>query len=263
LWLIPASFNPMPAETGARRYVTLVAIATMAFVVACVGHEAVGHGGMCLARGEHVILLTSVYFQCSTGSPITDAAGPLMNLFLGAMFWLALRLVTPWPTNWRLFLAFSMAFNLFWGAGYFVFSAVTNSGDWAFVLRDLALEPRNLWRCGMGVLGVGLYYGAMQLVAVYLQAGTPLMLPYISAGVISCLAALFYAGPSLPAIREAAQESFGAAIGLLLMARNRQRKLTPRALSATPSWSWIFASVVVLTGFILTLGRGFVASRAP
>src|SRR5258708_35955427 len=62
-------------DPGTRGYGTLAAIAAVAFIVACVSHEAVGHGGMCLAVGGRIALLTSVYFHCANGGPITHAAG--------------------------------------------------------------------------------------------------------------------------------------------------------------------------------------------
>jgi hypothetical protein len=240
-------------------YVTLAAIAALGFIVACVSHEAIGHGGMCVAVGGHVTLLTSVYFRCSNGGPLTDAAGPLTNLAVGAVSWFVL---TRWPSlsgNWRLFLVFAMAFNLFWSEGYFVFSAVTNSGDLAFVLRDLSLQPSWLWRFVMGAIGVFLYYGSIRLIASHLPAHTPLLVPYLVAGVVSCFAALCFAGPTLPAIVDAAQESFGAAIGLLLLAyRNSSRvQLQSSAIFVSQSNGWLVTSMIVTIVFVATLGRGF------
>ncbi len=105
------------------------------------------------------------------------AAGPLMNLFAGAVFWCLLRGRESLGSNWRLFFVLAIAFNLFWGAGYFIYSAVTDTGDWAFVLRDLALRPSWMWRGFMGALGLVLYERSIRLVAFYLPPGTPLLTP--------------------------------------------------------------------------------------
>jgi hypothetical protein len=250
----------MATMRNTHSYATLAAIAALAFIVACVGHEAFGHGGMCIALSGHVTLLSSVYFQCSKASPLIDAAGPLMNLVLGAMCWIVLR---HWPSlsaHWRLFLVFAMAFNLFWGSGYFIFSAVTNTGDWAFVLRDLGFEPNWLWRCLMGALGVVTYSRSIRLAAFYLPPGTPLLVPYLVAGIVSCLAALCFDGPTLPALREAAQESFGASVGLLLLAyRNSTRaESTSSIVFVHHSSGWLITSVLVTLAFVATLGRGLI-----
>ena len=70
---------------------TLVAVSAVSFIVACVAHEAIGHGGMCLAVGGRIRLLTSVYFSGTNGGALTDAAGPLMNLVAGAVCWALAR----------------------------------------------------------------------------------------------------------------------------------------------------------------------------
>lgn len=237
---------------------TFVAIAVLAFIAACVAHEAIGHGGMCIATGAHVTLLTSVYFHCSNGGPLTDAAGPVMNLMVGAACWLWLKSWSTPSPQWRVFLVLTMALNLLWGAGYFVYSAVTDSGDLAFVLRDLALQPHSLWLSLMGVLGVCLYYGSVRLVASQLPPGIPLLTAYLAAGGVSCIAALFFSGPVLPALRDAAFESFGAASGLLFLARRISGQDVPAALEAivVRGNGWVAASVSAVVVFIATLGRG-------
>ena len=250
--------NADMADPVRHNDLTVAAIAVLAFIMACVAHEAIGHGGMCIATGAHITLLTSVYSHCSKGGPLTDAAGPAMNLVVGALCWCALRSWSSPSPHWRLLLVFTMAFNLFWGAGYFVFSAITASGDLAFVVRDLALEPRWLWLLFMGALGVYLYSRSMRLVANGLPKDTPLLTVYLAAGAVSCMAALFFTGAVLPAVREAALESFGAAAGLLVLARRTSRQVVPVASETivTRSKAWIFASALTVTVFIATLGRG-------
>jgi len=245
----------LPSRT--HSYSTLGAIAAVAFIVACVAHEAIGHGGMCLAVGGRITLLTSVYFHCTNGGPLTDAAGPLMNLIVGAACW-SLARNRPLASQSRLFFVLAMAFNLFWGAGYFIFSAVTNTGDWAFVLRDLSLEPRWLWRLLMGALGVGVYVRSARAVASEVPPGTSLVWPYLVAGVVSCVAALFFAGPALPAVREAAQESLGAAVGLLFLTyrSSKQAHALPTPSLVAHSNGWLLFSALVTMLFFLVLGRG-------
>ncbi|MES2993459.1 MAG: hypothetical protein V4844_18695 [Pseudomonadota bacterium] len=257
--------HSMAAKPPSHSYPTLAAIAALAFIVACVSHEAVGHGGMCIAIGGHVTLLTSVYFRCATGGPVTDAAGPLMNLAVGAGLYKVLHMRRSLSADWRLFLALAMAFNLLWGAGYFIFSAVTNTGDWAFVLRGLALQPSWLWRCLIGVLGVFLYYRSLALIALHLRPGTPLVVPYLVAGAVSCAAALFFAGPVLPAVREAAQQSLGAAVGLLWLAyRNSSRaESQSSAMLVDHSNGWLLVSALVTLGFVASFGRGFAVGGHP
>jgi hypothetical protein len=158
-----------------------------------------------------------------------------------------------------------MAFNLFWGGGYFIFSAVTNTGDWAFVLRDLSLEPRWLWRLLMGALGVGIYVWSVRAVARHLPLGTPLVWPYLVAGMVSCVAALFFTGPVLPAVREAARESLEANVGLLFVAyrNSKQAHASPSPGLVAHSNGWLIFSALVTMLFFLVLGRGCGVARHP
>jgi hypothetical protein len=239
---------------------TLAALGALAFIAACVSHEVVGHGGVCLATGGRITQLTSVYFQCSLRGPLVAAAGPLMNLIVGALLWWLLRSRPPRSVAARGFLALAMAFNLLWGSGYFLYSAFSNEGDWAWVLRGLALEPLWAWRWGLGILGLILYDRSIEWAAPRFPSRLPLLLPYLVAGAVSCLAALCFAGPTLPALRQAALESFGASAGLLLLA-NRNRRLDPTKLldaEIVPlRWGWIAAAVLITLVFLATLGHGF------
>lgn len=254
----------MKLSSRTLNYSMLGAIAAVAFIWACVAHEAIGHGGMCLAVGGRITLLTSVYFRCTEGGPLTDAAGPLMNLIAGAICW-SLARNRPASSQSRSFFVLAMAFNLFWGAGYFIYSAATNKGDWAFVLRDLSLDPRWLWRLLMGALGGVLYVRAARAVATLLPPGTPLVWPYLVAGVVSCAAVLFYAGSLLPALREAAQESLGSNVGLLFLAyrSSKQAHTVPSPSIVAQSNGWLLFSALVTMLFFLTLGRGFGVAGHP
>ena len=249
--------SPRP-PSPTHSYSTLGAITAVAFIVGCVAHEAIGHGGMCLVLGGRITLLTSVYFRCTNGGPLTDAAGPLMNLIVGVVCWLLAR-SRPLASLSRLFFVLAMAFNLFWGSGYFIFSAVSNTGDWAFVLRDLSLQPLWLWRLLMGVLGLVLYVVSARVVATYLTPGTPLVWPYLVAGAVSCVAALFFIGPVLPALRDAARESLGSNVGLLVLAYLglKQAYSSPPQSFVAFSKRWLIFSALVTILFFLVLGRGY------
>jgi hypothetical protein len=249
----------MKTDRSLHRHATVAAISIIAFILACAAHEVVGHGGMCMVAGGHITLLTSVYFRSLGGGVLTDAAGPVMNLIVGTFCWYFLRKWTAPPILWRLFLVLAMAFNLFWGAGCFILSAVTNTGDWAFVLRQMELEPVWVWRVVIGVLGVFLYRWTMRLLASQLPIGTPLFTAYLAAGILSCIATLFFFGPVTPALREAALEGFGVGIGLLLLAINRpKQKEEPSPGLVVPSGNgWLLAAAVLVVIFIATLGRGF------
>jgi len=248
----------METTWSAPDRISLYAMASIAFVVACVSHEVIGHGGVCLAVGGHITLLTSVYFRSINGGVLTDAAGPLANLIFGICC-VVLARRHPQFSQARLFLVLAAVFNLLWGTGYFIFSAVTDTGDWALVLRGLSLQPIWLWRCLMGALGLILYIWSTRTATSLLPRGTPLVGPYLVAGVVSCSAVFFFAGPLLPALRAAAQESLGSGVGLLIVACRGRRLADVRPTQFRPASTvgWLVVSIVVLSLFFLLLGKGF------
>ncbi|CTP91656.1 putative membrane protein [Xanthomonas translucens pv. phlei] len=67
------------------------------------------------------------------------------------------------------------ACNGLWGAGYLIFSAITDTGDLAFVARDLVLRPAWAWRLGMGLAGLWLCRSVVRNVAPCLPNGMPLL----------------------------------------------------------------------------------------
>ncbi len=248
----------MSGKSAVWSHATLAALSALAFIAACVAHEAVGHGGMCLLVGARVTLLTSVYFSCSAGGAYADAAGPLMNLALGFALCLVLRWRSFQSIHARLLVVFAMAFNLFWGAGYFLFSAVVNSGDWAFALQQVAPDRQWIARVAMGAFGIYLYARSTRLVAVQLPSRTPLLEPYLAAGIVACMSVLFFHGPVVPALREAVDESFLAAVGLPPIAwRRRARGEEPADIvTIDGSGGWIAVAVLACAAFFATMGRG-------
>jgi len=243
----------MPADLS--RLWTLCALAAMAFVAACIAHEAVGHGLACLGTGGTVTLLSSVYFHCQPGHPLVDAAGTLSNLCVAAVFSLAARRSR--HATARTAFALVAAFNGLWGAGYLIFSAVTDTGDLAFVVRDLVLRPVWAWRLGMGLAGLWLYGIVLRSVAPCLPNGMPLLAAYCAAGGVACLSVLFYSGAVLPALKDAAQEGLLAPLGLLFVAFSRR----PSPVLLPPSSRTIvLAGAIVVLAFWLTLGRGYAAA---
>ena len=235
------------------RAATLSALAIIAFILACTAHEAVGHGLACLGTGGKVTLLTSVFFQCRPSFPLVDAAGPILNLTLAAGAALALRHFPP-PSVTGMFLGLLLAFSGFWGAGYCIFSAVSNTGDLAFALRDLSLEPRWLWRLGMGVLGLLLYGAIRRRAAAVLPGDRLLIVAYGATGAVACLSVLFCRGPILAAAQEAVMESLVAPVGMLFVMFKRPESEHP---AAPASLGVVIAGIIFTVLFWLTLGRGF------
>jgi hypothetical protein len=251
----------MNSSSAPPTLIDVAAIAALTFIVACTSHEVLGHGATCVAQGGRITLLSSVYFHCENGGVMTDLAGPSVNLLLGLGAYALLARRT-WPSNLHLVLVLTMAFNLFWLAGCMLVSALANKSDFAYALSVLAINPPWLGRAALGTLGLLIYWFGMWGTAKHTAQGKSLVISYAVAGIVSCGAALFFVGPVAPAVREAALESFGSAIGLLLLAHGMSRRSSHSSLSMPSSsgYGWLAAGVLATVAFILLLGRGIVVA---
>src|SRR5579862_326754 len=253
---------------------TVTAIALVAYAASNVLHEAVGHGGACLALGGKPLVLSSVHFDCGDQALSAlavrgvAAAGTIVNFIAGALALAVFKTVNPLhKPRAAYFLWLFATLNLFSGAGYFLFSGVGGIGDWADVAHG---APPLVWRPAMSIFGAALYFLLARLSAQRLRllvgGGVPSMKrsrlltipPYIAGGLLFCLAGLFNpVGPILIAI-SAAASSFGGASGLLWLSmflrRGHQRAAPAAALDR--SYLWILAGCVVSLIFVAALGPG-------
>ncbi|WP_426029831.1 hypothetical protein [Caulobacter sp. DWP3-1-3b2] len=135
-----------PASSARDDTVTLAAIGVVAACLAATAHEAVGHGGACLAVGGGVALLSNVFFRCQGGAPIVDLAGPLGNLGMALVALAGLLVWRGAGQASKLFLTALLAFSAFWA-------------------RDALATPVAVWRPIMIAAGLGLYASAVFVVA--------------------------------------------------------------------------------------------------
>jgi hypothetical protein len=243
---------------------TLAAIAILGMMISTVAHEAVGHGGMCLATGGQITRLTSVYFHCSPQTTLDTIGGPLGNLAAGVIALFACRFVPARFARTRLLLIFVTAFSLFWEGGYLMHAMLKRDGDWFFAARDVLGEAGETgWRIGGGVLGLLLDVACVTITARALRpyangegrAQRIARWVWLIAAATSVAAAGVY--PDRDALKQAALEIGGASLPLLILAPKAGRETA--APQMTRSWPWIAAAVVLFAVFVWTMGRGIPA----
>jgi hypothetical protein len=265
------SSPPRSRETTKPDLLTIAAIAIVAAVVADFIHEGLGHGGMCVATGAWPLVLSTVHFECSADTRLVAMGGTLANLIFGTLAWGCVRAVKQSPP-WRYFFWLLMTFNLFQAGGYFLFSGIGNIGDWAAVVAGW--RPAWAWRVGLALLGIVTYF--FLFVPLSLRELRPFLgkdaqirvqrarhltlVPYLTAGILACVAgALNPVGPLLILI-SAAAGSFGGNSGLAWMWNLLYGPRIPSCEFQMPeierSRGWIIAAVVLAIGFITGLGPG-------
>ena len=256
---------------------TIVAIAVLAYSLANIVHEGLGHGGACLLLGARPTMLNAIFFNydettaSNTVQRLISAAGSIVNVIVGLPIVALLRKRSGMAPALRYFLWLFAAVNLLTAFGYLLYSGVGGIGDWARVIQGA--EPVLLFRGVMSAIGAWLYFiVAPRLLMPALdpflgvdpaerprRAKRLMLVPYfIGAATLIVAGILNPLGMQIVLI-SAAAASLG---GTSLLAWYHAIPRTPSALAQDPplgiarSWGWIGAAVVVLAVFVFVLGPG-------
>jgi hypothetical protein len=263
------------AHARAIDRMTVVAIAIVAYALANVIHEGLGHGGTCIAVGGRLTALSAVHADCATegrgvlANSLVAAAGTLANLVAGAAAWLLLRRQTR-LTSRRYFLWLFMTLNLLQGTGYWLFSGVANIGDWAELVAGL--EPRWLYRAILATLGLAGYWGAIVLGLRTLnplvgdgpdrlkRARTLCLVPYLAGGVLYVAAGALNPVSPLLVLISAGAASFGGVSAFAWMTELLRGPRYPPSRSVplvvARSLGWIACAAATALVFVGILGPG-------
>jgi hypothetical protein len=218
-------------------------------------------------------VLSTVAWSSSVDSRLVAAGGTLVNLAAGMIFWIVLRSATHASVRWRLFFLLGSAFNLFGGTGYFLFSGVTNFGDWAVVIAPIS--PHWLWRILLIVMGAAAYFGAAIAVGSGLVRYVGVsqhdrarfrkfaLIPYFSGVLLITLSGLLNPVGLQLVFLSALPASAGADSGLLWMHYYIPKRTVPERgqESIGRSYAWITLAVILSLVFIFVLGRGITLHR--
>lgn len=251
---------------------TWIAMAVVAYALANLGHEGLGHGGACLLLHGKPQILTSLHFgwdETSMGPGarrIVAAGGTLVNLALGSTALLALR---TWRggSHGRHFLWLFMAINLFQATGYWMFSGLANIGDWAVVMSGW--HPAWAWHLGLSALGALGYFWAAGIVAKQLRpmlgaehsiarARSLALTAYFTGGCLYCVSGLFNPEGLVLVLISGAAASFGGTSGLLWFHEflRRGAPSTAPAMDLPRHRGWMIAGLIAAATFIAVLGPG-------
>lgn len=256
---------------------TIAAIAIVAYCIANVLHEGLGHGGACLLVGCKPEMLNAIFFDFDEKlvgvGPLRfiAAGGTLVNLFVGGVALMLLRSGGPKSCSGRYFVWLVAALNLLTGFGYFLFSGIGGIGDWEMVLRGF--QPVIAWRVGLAALGAAAYFVLapkllMPLFSQFLnkdrdigmQARWLMLFPYLVGGTTYVVAGLFNPHGLELVLISAAAASFGGTS--LLAWYPADKRCTPVGdIHGAPfviarSVPWMAAAAITLVLFVGVLGPG-------
>ena len=250
---------------------TLASLGVLAFALADQTHEALGHALATVITGGKLIALTTCYLDSQGGSARwIPAMGGLANLAVGLIALALLRMLPRPSPHLRYLMVLVAAFNLFFAAGYPVYSGIALFGDWAAVISGLA--PAWLWRTFMSIIGIAVYYVSMRFVS---RAIHPFgfssegpardrlrritLIPFLAAIGLAFLGAL--PNPrGWAMVFSAALPAAAASFGLTQMDHVPEAyqpdSATPAAEPIRQSVLWIVAACLVAIVFVAILGPG-------
>lgn len=254
--------------------ITVSAISLLAWMLASVSHEGIGHALTALLTGTPSgVVSTLAWSSPYETTRLVAAGGTLVNLAEALVFWLALRGARKASPQTRLFLFAGCTFNLFTGSGYFFLSGVSNFGDWAQVVAGL--HPHWMWMLLLTVTGAIAYYFSMRAMggALVRYMGNPredrprmkqlTWNLYFSVLVLSLVAGLMNPLGIRVVVESAVAASAGGNAGLLWLRYYVPRGTVPERSGdgVARSSAWIAAAVVILAPYIFVLGHGITLHR--
>ena len=256
---------------------TLIAISALAYALANVVHEGLGHGAACLLLGAKPTMFNAIFFDYDeaaashTVQRLISAAGSIVNVIVGLPLVALLRSRAQLSPRWRYFLWLFATVNLLTAFGYLCYSGVGGIGDWSRVIQGA--RPAWLFRLILVAAGGLLYFVVaprllMPALDPFLgrdptarvaRARQLSLLPYVTGAVTLIVAGLLNPLGIKIVLISAAAASLG---GTSLLA---WYPATPRAPSGyatdTPlgiprSIPWMVGAAIAMAFFVLVLGPG-------
>ena len=240
---------------------TIISMAVIASAAATLLHEGLGHGVTAWLRGDVPTELTSNHLSSLHADHWVEAAGTLVNLFVGSIA-LVLSNASGAKANRRYFLWILAALNLLPGAGYFMFSGIFGFGDWQEVIRGL--PHQTLLRIIMVIVGAALYVAIVRLLAISVQPFCPDSKSYNTVGrnayyaacLFSCAAGAFDPLGMKLFFLSTVPAAFGGSSGLLWADSFLPEKMSTAALFVGRQPLWWIAAIMLGLSYIIFVGRG-------
>jgi hypothetical protein len=243
---------------------TIIALSSIAYIIAVGLHEGAGHGTSCAALGGHINELGAFYVSCNYTNMsaisirLVALAGPVVSVITGIVSWVILNFL-PESRHHAKYLAWLLgSIGLMAATGYLLFSGLTGGGDFGTSREGATyqLAPAWLWRIGLTVLG-GLGYWLVALVSVRMldtiiggegiervkRSRKLVLTSYLTGGVVSFLISLL----NTHGLASALASSFGGTSALMWMTRmmNRTKRSETLLLELNRHWGWIVTGIII------------------
>jgi hypothetical protein len=258
-------------------YLTVIALSMLAYTLAVLLHEHLGHALACVSLGGHPAELGAYYVDCQYANMpdlsirLVALAGPIISLITGAVGLLVLDRIPKGSSHMRYWAWLFGTISLMSATGYLLFSGVTGLGDFG-ASRDGALylaQPEWLWRLASAVIG-----GAGYALVIYLslrkmdqliggegtarvaQAQKLALTSYLTGALMSVFIGLLNPQGIVIVLISAAASTLGGTSGLAWMMQmlNRKKASSISPLRLERSWFWVCTGFIVAILYAVILG---------
>lgn len=249
---------------------TLVGLALFLLPLLTMGHELGGHALVCVGLGHLPSELGAYYVQCPGTSGLDrrlvamagTGSDVILALFGGLLWWHA-RAALPRLAGWIVFAVKGMV-----AAGYWMFSGLTNLGDWGPAAGG-GIGPLPwpwLWRVCLFLAGLAVYIGVVRQATRMLQGMLGggeqarrmqrriAMTVYLVGGALALLVGLFNPYGLVITLVSAMASSFGGTAGLFNVAYARAVDRPPQAYVIDRRIGLVVIGVLMSVLFAAVLG---------
>lgn len=256
---------------------TLIAISTLAYLVAVCLHEHLGHTTACYLLGSRAKEVGAFYVNCDyTGMSelsvrLVALAGPAVSLMLGTVCFSVLHYRKIRSSSAYYFIWLLGSIGLMSATGYLLFSGISGIGDFG-TARDgvfYLASPEWLYRIALTLAGILSYIWIIHIAAIEIDnhlggngkarirsARMLALTSYSTGAAIYIMIGLLNPHGLIIVAISAAASSLGATSGLLWMMQllDRDKRKTVPGLSIKRNWSWIVVGVVSTMIYAIILG---------
>ncbi len=243
-------------------YLTVSALAILAYALAIGIHEQVGHALACLALGGKLVGLSAYNYSCSYEG-ISDlfvrlsvCAGPAATAIAGGISLFSLGRVRRLPAHVKFLLWIFGTISLMTASAHLIYSGLTGMGDFG-VSRDGLLflaEPAWAWRIALTLAGALSYFYAFRYCLAKMdqiiggsgpdrawRAQRLAAVSYVNEIILAILIGAFTPEGFVVFLFSSAATSVAGTFSLLWMMRllDRQVNSYTERLIITQNWGWI------------------------
>lgn len=258
-------------------YLTVIALSMLAYTLAVLLHEHLGHALTCVSLGGHPAELGAFYVDCTYANMpdflirLVALAGPIVSLITGIVGLLVLDRIPKGSSHMRYWAWLFGTISLMTAAGYLMFSGITGLGDFG-TSRDGALylaRPEWLWRLASAVIGVAgyalvIYLSLREMDKLIGGEGTVrvahaqklALTSYLTGTLMSVIIGLLNPQGIVIVLISAAASTLGGTSGLAWMMQmlNRKQISSTSPLRLERSWFWVSMGFIVAILYAVILG---------